>query len=143
MNRIDIAKSAFTYDNPDKNSYLSDDFQSTDALGTPPMDKSSWIAMGQLMESAFPDVSYVVEDVREEGDGVAVTGHFSGTFTNDFDLSAMGVGVIPATGKALDFLDSTVLVSFDGDKISNVHSPDTGPDAGMPGFLKALGADVG
>ena len=143
MNRIDIARSAFTYDNPDKTSHLSDDFQSTDALGSPPMDRSSWIAMGQPMESAFPDINYIIEDIREEGDGVAITGRFSGTFTSDFDLSVMGMGVIPATGAVVDFPSSTLQLSFDGDKISRIHNPSTGPDAGMPGFLKALGADMG
>jgi predicted ester cyclase len=143
MNKTDIARSAFTWDNPDKESHLSDDFQSTDALGSPPMDKSSWLAMGSLMESAIPDISFVIKDIREEDDGVAITGRFAGTFTNDFDLSAMGMGVIHATGKAVDFQDSTLQLSFDGDKISRVHDPSTGPDAGMPGFLKALGACMG
>jgi predicted ester cyclase len=143
MNRIDIVRSAFTFDNPNRYSYFSDDFQATDALGSPPFDKSSWFAMGQLMESALPDITYLIEDIREEGDGVAITGHFSGTFTNDFDMSAMGMGVIPATGAAVDFATSIGLVSFDGDKISKYHDPDTGPDAGLPGILKALGADMG
>jgi predicted ester cyclase len=143
MNKIEIARSAFTYDNPDKTSHLSDDFQSTDALGSPPMDRSSWIAMGQPMESAFPDINYIIEDIREEGDGVAITGRFSGTFTSDFDLSVMGMGVIPATGAAVDFPSSTLQLSFDGDKISRVHNPSTEPDAGIAGWLKALGADMG
>jgi hypothetical protein len=92
--------------------------------------------------SAFPDVSTVIEDIREEGDGL-VSSHLGGTFTNDFDLAAMGMGVIPATGAALDFPTTTFPVSFYGDKISKPHDPDTGPDAGMTGFLKALGAEKG
>ena len=143
MNRIDIVKAAFDFDNPDSASLLSDDFQSTDAVGGPPMDRSMWIGMGQIMRASIPDASYIIEDIREEGDGVTVTGRFSGTFVNDFDLSAMGMGVIPATGAAVDFPDSTSQVSFNGDKISRVHDPDTGPNAGMQGFLKALGADMG
>jgi hypothetical protein len=72
-----------------------------------------------------------------------VTTHFSGTFTNDVDLSAWGMGVMPATGKCIDFPSGTDLVSFDNGKISKLHSLDTGPDVGMPGFLKALGVDMG
>lgn len=143
MNKVDIAKAALSFDNPDRFSLFSDDFQFTNAVGEPPMDKDSWFAMGQLMESAFPDISYIIEDIREEGDGLAVTGRFAGTFSNDFDLSALGFGVIPATGAALDFPDSTMQVSFNGQKITEAHDPSTGPDAGMRGFLRALGADIG
>lgn len=142
MNKIDIVKVAFDFDNADSASLLSDDFQSTDAVGGPPTDKSMWIGMGQMMRASFPDISYVIQDIREEGDSVMVTGRFSGTFVNDFDLSAMGMGVIPATGAAVEFSDGTSQVSFDGDKISRVHDPDTGPNAGMKGFLRALGVDM-
>jgi predicted ester cyclase len=143
VNRIEVVRAANDWDNPDRNSYYSDDFQWTDALGSPPMDRDSWIAMGQLMKSAFPDISTVIEEIREEGDDVVVTSHFGGTFTNDLDLSALGMGVIPAKGKAFVFPTSTVRIGFDGDKIAKLHDPRTGPDAGLPGFLKALGVDMG
>jgi hypothetical protein len=142
MNKIELVKLANDWGNPDRNSYYSDDFQWTDALGSPPMDKATWLAMGQLMESAFPDIATVIEDIREEGDDVVITSHWSGTFTNDFDLSALGVGVVPATRKAVVFPTSTVRISFDGDKISKVHDPRSGPDAGMAGFLKVLGVNT-
>jgi hypothetical protein len=143
MNKIELVKSAFSLDDPDRVSYLSDDFQWTDELGSPPMDRSSWLAMGQLVESSLPDLSYVIEDIREEGNGVVVTSHSTGTFINDLDLSPMGMGAIPATGKAVVFPSQRDRVSFDGDKISEFHNLETGPDAGMAGFLKALGADMG
>lgn len=69
--------------------------------------------MGELMESALPDVSTVIEDIREEGDEVAATSHWEGTLTNDLDLSPMGAGVIPATGRAVVFPTSTVRIGFD------------------------------
>ena len=143
MNKIDIVKSAFDLDDRDRHSYLTDDFKVTDEMGSPPLDRASWIAMTEPMESAFPDLSLIIEDIREEGDGVVVTSRFSGTFTNDLDLSAMGLGVFAATGKAVDFPPGTNLVSFDGDKISELHRLDTGPDAGMAGFLKLFGAESG
>jgi predicted ester cyclase len=143
MNKVEFVKRNLDLNNPDRYSQISDEFQWTDAMGSPPMDKNAWIGMGQLMEAAFPDLSYVIKDVREKGDGVAVTGHFSGTFTNDFDLSAMGMGVVPATGAAVEFPTSTIQVSVDGGKISKIHDPSTGPDAGTPGFLKALGVKMG
>lgn len=143
MNRIDIVKAAFDFDNPDSSSHLSDDFQYTTAVGDPPMDKSMWVGMGPMMRAAIPDISFVIQDIREQGNGVTVTGRFSGTFVNDLDMSAMGMGVIAATGAAVDFPASTSQVSFDGDKISKAHNLDTGPNAGMQGLLKALGADMG
>ena len=143
MNRIELVKTAFDLDNPDRYSYLSDDFQWTDELGSPPMDRRTWLAMGDLMESAFPNLSLVIEDIREEGDGVVVRAHFTGTFRNDMDLSPIGMGVIPATGKAVDFPSSTDLVCFSNGQISEMNNRDTGPDAGMAGFLKAIGANGG
>jgi predicted ester cyclase len=141
MNRIELVKTAFDLNNPNRYSYLSDDFQWTDELGSPPMNRRTWLAMGDLMESAFPDISLIIEDIREEGDGVVVTSHFRGTFRNDLDLSPVGMGVVPATGKAVDFPSGTDLVSFDNGKISELHNRDAGPDAGMAGFLKAVGAN--
>jgi hypothetical protein len=72
-----------------------------------------------------------------------LTSHWEGTFVNDFDLSAMGLGVAPATGKAVVFPTSTIRISFDGDKISRIHDPATDPDAGPAGFFKALGMEMG
>jgi len=129
-------------DNPDRSAYLSDDFQWTDELGSPPIDRSSWIAQGELMESAFPDPSLVIEEIRENGDGVIVRNRFAGTFSNDLDLSPFGLGVIPATGKAVDFPPGTDVVSFKNGKISEMHNSDTGPDAGMARFLKTLGVKM-
>jgi predicted ester cyclase len=143
MSKIEIVKSAFDLDDRDRISYLADDFKRTDEMGSPPIDRASWIAMTGPMESAFPDLALAIEDIREEGGGVVVTSRFSGTFTNDLDLSAIGLGVIPATGKAVNFPPGTDFVSFDGDKISELHGQDTGPDTGMAGLIKALGAELG
>jgi predicted ester cyclase len=97
--------------------------------------------MGEIMRASFPDISYEVEDIRPDGEDVIIKGRFEGTFEQDFDLSAMNMGVIPASGKKVIFPDDTSRVSFDADnKILRNHSLDTGPDAGMAGFMKALGS---
>jgi hypothetical protein len=41
------------------------------------------------------------------------------------------------------FPTSTIRISFDGDQISRIHDPATGPDVGTAGFLKALGVELG
>jgi predicted ester cyclase len=143
MNKIELVKTAYDLNNPEQYSYYADDFLYTDAQGGPPQDRDTWLSMGKLMRSAFPDLSLVIDDIREEGDDVVVTGHFAGTFTNDFDVSPLGMGVVPATGKAYDFPPATNRVSFDGDKIAKMYGLDAGPDAGIAGFAKTLGVSLG
>ena len=79
--------------------YYSDDFKSLDADGNVVGNKDAMVAMTRLLFQAFKDFKGVVHDISEEGDHVIMTFHFEGTHTGDLDLSAMGMGVIPATGK--------------------------------------------
>ena len=140
MNKIDIVKSVILgSSNPNKAAVYADNFQVTNSVGEPPMDKSTWLGMEPLVLASFPDMEYVIEEIKEEGDGVRLTGHFTGTFTNDLDLSAMGMEVIPASGKKITWPNASELISVEDDKITRWHILDTGPDAGMAGFLRALG----
>jgi len=143
VNKIDIVKKVFDMENPERFDLVADEFQSTDSIGSPPLDKVGWQGRGDMLRASLPDIKYVIEDIQEDGEDVTVVGHFSGTFANDLDASAMGQGVIPATGKKVDFPQSHGRVSFKGDKILRTHATDTGPDAGLPGFIKALGAETG
>jgi predicted ester cyclase len=144
MNKVDIVKTAFNFDDPEQSAaLLADDFTATDSVGSPPMDKAGWAGMGEMMRASFPDIDYVIEDIREEGAGVKVTGYFTGTFTNDLDMTPLGMGVVPASGAKVRWPSSTSQVSIEGGKITNSHGTDTGPDAGMAGFLKVIGADMG
>jgi hypothetical protein len=143
VKKTELVKLAFNGDGPEEGFYLSDDFQWTDALGNPPMDRTSFLAMAQPLQSALPDISVVIDDVREDGDDAVVTSHYTGTFTNDLDLSSVGMGVIPATGKEIVLPSQRDRVSLDGDKISEIHNLETGPDAGMAGSLKAFGVSLG
>jgi hypothetical protein len=144
MNKMDIMKVVYSFNDFEESAkYLSDDFQGTDSVGGPTFDKAGWIGMGQMFKGSLPDIKVVIDDVREEGDTLTVASHFTGTFTNDFDLSAMDMGVIPASGKFVEFPSSTAQISFEGDQITKFHNTDTGPDAGLPGLMKTLGADAG
>jgi len=143
MSKIELVKLVNSWDLADRSSYYTDDFVLTTETGDPPSDKSAVLAMGDLMAAALPDISTVIEDIREEGDSVMLTSHWEGMFANDFDLSALGMGVMPATGKAVVFPTSTIRIDFDGDKICAIHDTSTGPDAGIGGFLKALGGNGG
>lgn len=64
--------------------------------------------MGQMLFTAFKDFNWVRSDLRQEGDSVIMSGHFEGTHTGDLDLSAMGAGVIPASGKMIVWPETSV-----------------------------------
>jgi hypothetical protein len=141
VKKTEIIKMAFRGE-PEVGFYLSDDFRWTDELGSPPVDKASFVSMAQPLQTALPDYALIVDAIQEEGDSFVVTSHTSGTFVNDLDLSAMGMGVVPATGKPIDSPPQRDRLTFDGDRISEIHNLETGPDAGMAGLLKALGVKM-
>jgi predicted ester cyclase len=120
--------------------YLSDDYKNLDKDGNVVMDKEAYIGMGKLLASAFKDMKAVYGNIREEGDSVIVPFHFEGTHTGDLDLSAMGMGVIPASGKRIVWPEDTVVFKFRGDKI--VSNSPYGDSAGIEAFLAELGVKM-
>lgn len=79
--------------------YLSDDFQ----FGGPtpePIGKAQYIGLTKTMLVAFPDINYNARAISVEGDVIRTTSQLTGTHTADLDLTPMGMGVIPATGKS-------------------------------------------
>jgi hypothetical protein len=120
--------------------YMSDDFQSLDKDGNVVMNKEAYLGLTHLLVAAFKDFKSVVNDIREEGDSVIVDYHFEGTHTGDFDLSAMGMGVIPASGKYIVWPDSTSEFKIEGDKIMSTRP--YGDTGGMESFLEPLGVKL-
>jgi predicted ester cyclase len=117
--------------------YLSDDFKVLDQDGNVVMDKAAYAGMNQLIFSAFKDYKAVYSDLREEGDGVILSYHFEGTHTGDLDLSAMGLGVIPASGKKIIWPEASSVFMVEGDKIVGIKPyEDSG---GIEDFLAPLG----
>lgn len=117
----------------------SDDFANLDEDGKVLMDKEAYIGMGRLMFSAFDDFRWVLGDLREDDDGVIMSGHFEGTHTGDLDLSAMGIGVIPASGKKIVWPEATIKWRVRGDKIISLQP--YGGASGLEGFLAPLGVN--
>ncbi len=98
--------------------YLSDEFHNFDKDGNVMGDKAAFNAVSQLLYNAFTGFKGVVHDLQEEEDGsVTMTFHFEGTHTGDFDLSAMGMGVIPATGKRIVTPESKTRFMVEGGQI--------------------------
>jgi predicted ester cyclase len=115
---------------------FSDDFQNVDEDGNVLMNKEAYLGMVQLLYGALNDLTWVLADLREEDDGVVMSGHFEGTHTGDLDLSAMGMGVIPASGKKIVWDDATAKWTVQGDKI--VRLEPHGGASGLEGFLAPL-----
>jgi hypothetical protein len=97
--------------------YLSDDFIVLDKDGNSVMDKRAYAGMNLLIFSAFKDYKAVYSDLREEAGGVILGYHFEGTHTCDLDLSAIGLGVIPASGKKIIWPEASSVFMVEGDKI--------------------------
>jgi predicted ester cyclase len=116
----------------------SDDFQYLDKDGNAIMDKQGYIGSGEMMFGSFDDFKWVLEDLREADGGVIMTGHFEGTHTGDLDLSAMGAGVFPASGKKVVWPEASVMLKVRGDKI--ISFQDYGGESGIEAFVAALAA---
>ena len=116
--------------------YFSDDFQGLDKDGNVTSDKAAMVGMTQLFFNAFKDFKGVVHDISEEGNDVILTFHWEMTHTGDLDLSAMGLGVIPATGKRVVTPESKSRFMVEGDQIVS-SQPISG---GFESLLAGIGA---
>jgi predicted ester cyclase len=140
VNKIDIVRKVFNFDTPseEQKSYFADNYEFSDSVGGPVMNKDAWLAMGQMYRVSLPDAGFIIDEIHQEGEDVICTGHFTGTFLHDFDLSAMNMGVIKATGKKVNFPQGKNRISFKGDKIYRNKGLTTGPNGGFEAFLAAL-----
>lgn len=118
--------------------YLSEDFQNIDMDGKVVADKKAYSALAPLMNNAFPDLNYVWEDHQEEGNAVVAKFHWEGTFTHDLDLSAIGLGVIKATGKKLVWPQFQAKFSTKNDQITSIEEI----HGGLGLFLAPLGVKM-
>jgi predicted ester cyclase len=116
--------------------FFSDDFQGLDEDGNVISDKAAFVGMNQLLFNAFKDFKGIVHDIAVEDDSVIMTFHFEGTHTGDFDLSAMGMGVIPASGKRVVTPESKTRFMVEGDQIV-ASQPISG---GFESLLAGIGA---
>lgn len=120
--------------------HLSDDFQFLDKDGNATMDKAAYIGFGHLLLASFNDMKFLYSDLREECEDVKVNSHWEGTFTGDLDLSAMGMGVITASGKKIVWPEASVEWKVEGDKI--LSQKPYGGASGLEAFLAPLGVKL-
>jgi predicted ester cyclase len=121
-------------------SYLSDEFKFSGPVPEP-MNGMEWVGLTKSMYVAFPDINYNLKIVEVDGSTVRSTTQVTGTHTGDLDLTRMGMGVIPATGKSFSNPEEAGEAVVNGDKIVSLHiSPSE--NSGLPGILKQLGIEM-
>ena len=110
-------------------SYLSSDFQLSGPVPEP-IGAREWLGLHHALNQGMPDFSFNLKEVRADGNRVYTTVQISGTQTNDLDLSAMGMGIIPATGAAVQQTLHRPAPRRHSDPGSSADSP---APAGAPG----------
>ena len=100
------------------------------------MNKEGWIGMNHMLLASFEGWNYVVSELREVGEFVYMKGQFEGKYAADLDLTAMGMGVIPASGRDMVGEGSTARITVEDGKIVKLEQ--TGDSGGMEEFVAAL-----
>lgn len=119
-------------------SYLSDDF--TLSGPTPqPVGKNEFIAIQSAFMRAFPDWSFNLSHLEEQGNKVLATVQITGTHKES--LVVPGTPPIPATGKKVSLPQEHLEFTFKGDKIASLAS-DNVPGGGVPGLLAQIGVHL-
>ena len=121
-------------------SLLADDFQFSGPIPKP-INADEWLGMSASLRTAFPDLNYHFKVIGEDGNIVRLTSQLQGTHRGSFDLTGMGMGVIPATNKAFHAGLENAEVTVRDNKITSWAVKPT-EDAGVMAILKQLGVEV-
>jgi predicted ester cyclase len=120
--------------------YISDNFVFSG--GSPePIGKQQWLGMSYALYAAFPDLQYNLLITGVEGDTVYTTTQITGTHTNDLDLTALGLGVIPATGNSISLPVTPSEGIVEGGKLVSIHVHEV-EGVGLPGILAQIGVKI-
>lgn len=121
-------------------SLLSDEFQFSGTVPEP-INRDTWLRMSRNLKRAFPDLDYRFHVEGADGNIVRISAKLKGTHTNELDVSAMNMGVIPATKKSFINPHERSKVTVRGGKVTSwvVESIAGG---GLRGILGQLGVKV-
>jgi predicted ester cyclase len=127
----------------DAGAMLTDDFRFSGPIPTP-INAAAWLDMSASMKAAFPDLNYHFKVIGTEGDVVRSTMQMSGTHHAPFDLTAVDMGLIPATHKTFSAAVQKTKITVRGDKISlwAVESTDRGDLSAVLGQLGVKSVSV-
>ena len=117
--------------------YLDEEF-TAHGFGPQPILSAQFVGMMAQLRVAFPDWSFNLSQIEEEGNLARVTLAPSGTHKESLDLSPMGLPLIPATGKSFQLPVMQDEVTIIDERVVNLttYAP---PDGGLPGILQQLG----
>ncbi|HEY46510.1 MAG: hypothetical protein AMJ88_07180 [Anaerolineae bacterium SM23_ 63] len=121
-------------------SFLSEDFKFMGPVPEP-MSGKQWVRLSKSMLRAFPDIQYHFRIDSIEGDVVRTTTRLTGTHTGGLDLTAMGLGVIPATGISFSNPEEEGEAVVKGDKVVSLHVKSV-EGSGLMGILQKIGVEV-
>jgi ketosteroid isomerase-like protein len=121
-------------------SYLADGFTFSGPVPKP-ASADQWIGIMSGMQAAFPDLNYNIKITGYDGNKAMSTTQLTGTHTADWDLSALGMGVIPATGKHFSNPEEKGVMTIENGKIASFVI-DAKEDSGVPGILKKIGVQM-
>lgn len=117
--------------------YLTDDFTFSGPVPEP-VNAQAWLGLARAMEVGMPDTDFHLHTMGVEGNVVKTGTQVTGTHTGDLDLTPMGFGVIPATGKSFSLPHEEGRLTVEGDKISSYHI-NVEEGGGLMGILAQLG----
>jgi predicted ester cyclase len=104
----------------------------------PPANKDQWLGISMTLRRAFPDLSYNFQIESVDGDRVMASNSFTGTHSQDLDLTAMGMGLIPATGIRIETPRDHGEGVVENGKVKTIHVHD-GPGSGLLAVLQQVG----
>jgi len=118
-------------------SFLAPDFQFSgpvpEAVGA-----AEWIMVNKILQDGMPDMCINLRIVGVDGDEVQAVDQLTGTHTADLDLTSLGIGVIPATGRRVTLPEERGVATVKNGKITSIRL-NTPADGGMAGTLAQLG----
>jgi predicted ester cyclase len=121
-------------------SLFADDFKFSGPVPEP-ISGQAWIGMSVSLKNAFPDLDYQFKVESVDGDTANISAELKGTHKGDFDLTAMNMGVIPATGKSFHAAHENGKATLRDGKIATWEMEGT-EGAGLMAILGQLGVKV-
>jgi SnoaL-like polyketide cyclase len=122
-------------------SLLTDDFQFSGPVPEP-INGAAWLGMSASLKTAFPDLDYQFKIESMDGNTANLSAELKGTHKGNLDLTAMGMGVIPPTGKSFAAAhEHGKAVVQDGKVKTWATEPTAG--AGLMAILSQLGVKPG
>ena len=116
---------------------MSDDFMFSGP--TPqPINADAWMGMSASLKKAFPDLDYHFHVHSVEGDVVQLAAELKGSHHGDLDLTAMGMGMIPATHKSFANPHEHGTATVKDGKVTSWKVEST-PGGGVMGILAQIG----